>query len=382
MYVPAELPLSSYAAPPKMNDYLPKNASAYAAPQPIAGPYASSAPVPYHPPGTQPMIGTPYHGAAPKPRAPLSPNIVENHSPQPYHQQTQQSQASSTRWQSAPQPNYQQQQQSQSSYQQDAQQNKNYQQSSMTSTQTTSSTTQKSMYDQAQSNNSSGINTVKDMRQKFSGQNISGQSQTLPRNFLSPSQQQQQQVQQSQSQSQVSYNGGSSPIDVNSKVRNASPLPFGRHATTTNKAHYENSYTKTQFHNKLYQPPKGPLQHSFVNNQRSASQHQFRTAPNVAAVNGGGAYHAQDNYYQKQQQQQQQTQHQQNYHQARPASQYDTYSHGQQQQQQQYQPQTHNTQADQQQYEHVSRSHFRTPAQQSNSGPVFRNVTNFVCFCR
>lgn len=358
MYVPAELPLSSYAAPPKMNDYLPKNASAYSAP-PSTGYSATSAPTPYHPPGTQPMVGTPYHGPSAKPRAPLSPQIVDNHSPQPYHQQP--------AWQKPQQSqqSYQSQQQQQSSYQQDSQQQKSYQQSSSMSTSQT--TSQKSMYDQANNNSSSGITTVKDMRNRFSGQNISGQSQTLPRNFLSAPAQQQQQ--------QPAYNGGSplSPVDANSKVRNASPLPFGRHATTTNKTHFENSYTKTQFHNKLYQPPKGPLQHSFINNQRSSSHHQVRGAQN------GGRGAVQNNYHYQQQQQQSAP---------RPASHYDTYPQKQQHQDQynhqEYNGQTQNhNQADQhQQYEHVSRSHFRTPAQQNNAGPVFRNVTNFCLFCR
>lgn len=329
MYVPAELPLSSYAAPPKMNDYLPKSASAYS--------YAPSAaaPAPYHPPGTSPMVGTPYHGAPAKSRAPVSPHVVENHSPQPYHQ-------AQPSW-AKPQ---QQQQHQQSAYQQDSQlhQQSAYKQDSQQQFQQTS-TVHKSLYDQAKT--SSGINTVRDMRSRFSGDNIAGQSQTLPRNFLSPSQQ------------QPTWNGCNEASFDGSKVRNASPLPFGRHATTTNKSLYENSYTKTQFHNKLYQPPKGPLQHSFINNRNSSCS-------NASTAHNNNMYTSN---------------HQQQF---RNSAHYDT--HPQQQPQQQYQASNqHETQNQQQQQsynEHVSRSHFRSPAQpRQNPAPVFRNVTNF-CFCR
>lgn len=335
LYVPAELPLSSYAAPPKMNDYLPKSAAAYSySPNSAAG---ATHPAPYHPPGTLPMVGTPYHGPSAKPRAPLSPQIVDNHSPQPYHQ-------AQPSWVAKPQPAYQQQpqQSQQSSYKQDSQQQQQqYQQSS------TTTTTQKSMYEQART--SSGINTVKDMRSRFSGDNISGQSQTLPRNFLSAPQQQQQPAQ------QPAWNGSSptAAFEGASKVRNASPLPFGRHATTTNKSQFGDSYTKTQFHNKLYQPPKGPLQHSFINNRSASSSAQQTNRQ----YRGSAHYDTYPQYDQPQAQQQQPQQYQQ------------------QQGQQQQHTQSYN--------EHVSRSHFRTPAQhqQHNTAPVFRNVTNF-CFCR
>lgn len=326
MYVPPELPLSSYAAPPKMNDYLPKAASAYAG-------------ATYNPP--QPSAaGVPYQGAPAKPRAPLSPQIVDNHSPQPYQQSQpawRKSQASSV--------SFEQNQPQQSIYQQqdqDRQQSQQYQQtSSMT-------TNKSSMYEQ--SSGSSGATTVKDMRSRFSGPNVQ-HSQTLPRNFLSAPAQ--------------PYTGSAgSPTSDGSKVRNASPLPFGRHATTTNKAHFENSYTKTQFHNSLYQPPKGPLQHSITNSANVANRRQFGRAHE---------YHAQPQYdsYQQQQssfnQQQQQPQYQPKY---LP--------------QQQQQQQQHNQHQQQQYNEHVSRSQFRSPAQPRHNtapAPVFRNVTNF-CFCR
>ena len=322
--MPPELPLSSYSAPPKMNEYLPKSSAAYTySPTP-----AAVGPTPYHPPGTLPMSGTPYQGAPAKPRAPLSPQIVDNHSPQPYHQ----AQPSWVKGSSQPQ-----QQQQQSVYQ-DSQQN--YQQSSTTTT----TTSQKSLYEQAKT--SSGINTVREMRSRFSGDNVAGQnqqqqqySQTLPRNFLSaPSQ-----------QSPAFSASPVSPTLEGTKVRNASPLPFGRHATTTNKANYENSYTKTQFHNKLYQPPKGPLQHSFINNHVRNQSLQSR------------------------------------------GPQYDSYNSQQQQaRQQQYQAPSSTQNTLQQQNnsmynEHVSRSHFRSPAQQprqNTTAPVFRNVTNLWCICR
>lgn len=219
--------------------------------------------------------------------------------------------------------------------------------------------TSNSSYEQQQTS-SSGINTVKEMRSRFSGPNVQ-HSQTLPRNFLSAPQ-----------PSQPAFNSSASPTSFDSsaatKVRNASPLPFGRHATTTNKAHYENSYTKTQFHNSLYQPPKGPMQHSIASSARSFSSGGHGGHVNAARRQFGAAheYHAQptttsnshtatyDAY-----QQQKQHAHQQQYHEPQH----------QQQQQHQYN-------------EHVSRSQFRTPAQaRHNTAPVFRNVTNF-CWCR
>lgn len=314
--------MSSYAAPPKMNDYLPKATSAGASlsaayPQAAAAPYSSAGATPYQPPQPSlgsPLIGVQYHGAPANPRGPLSPQIVENHSPQPYHQQ--QAGAAATQQQ----PSWQQ--RAQSNYQQSQQSGQQQQQSTTTTT--------KSIFEQS-SQQSSG---VKEMRNRFSQPQQLQQSQTLPRNFLA-----------APSQTGAAFNQAASPtFDGPNKVRNASPVPFGRHATTTSKSLFENSYTKTQFHNQLYQPPKGPLQHSFINNRSSSSS----TSQHFGGRGGGTA--TAHEYPQQPQQQQHYTQ-----------------------------PQQYESHQPQQQYEHVSRSHFRSPAQtrfNTAPAPVFRNVTN------